>query len=367
MPKRAQVSSSRLRSAAARARRARRWPIGRSKSAGAACAGRRSAARQDALLLARATEPAGNAVAAPGAGADRAVRPVCARASADVAAPVATQVPVVTADPGSAKPTPVATRPWQPHLARAPHACRGAPLGRARTFSDSATIAAAADSAVARESRRSRQRRRQPVRVDAGPAGAALHATASGRARIAVDQASAFARAYVGARSPQHEIAGSLAIRPSSRTPNAPAPAPVALHEDLQFVAVDELDRIESSGPCLPAQALRDRTRRLGRTRIHDHRVGHACVTSPCGRRAAAACSSAPPRTRVAAWRFRPRYVNGQPVLHRSSSRCVLPSTIDVHTAEAECHERPERRDAGADPGNAAQAQAERRLQQCVQ
>jgi TonB family protein len=101
--------------------------------------------------------------------------------------------------------------------------------------------------------------------------------------------------------------------------PRAPAPVPpsprVASSSDV--VAADELDRVASRDPVYPREALRTRTRgwvELEFTITATGNVGDIQVidAEPTGVFERAALDA------LAAWRFRPRIVNGQPVSQRS-------------------------------------------------
>jgi periplasmic protein TonB len=117
----------------------------------------------------------------------------------------------------------------------------------------------------------------------------------------------------------QHEIAG-LAREPypdstvaAPTTSRTPAPLP-----DLRLVAADALDRIEAREPVYPAQALRDRTSGFVELEFTITETGavrdiDVLTAQPGGVFERAAVEA------LAGWRFRPRYVYGQPVLQRSS------------------------------------------------
>ncbi len=251
--------------------------------------------------------------------------------SADVAAPVATQVPVVTADPGSAKPTPVAT---QVPLVTADPGAKPTPVAVAPLGSPPRTglattpaIAAAATPIVAKAVVVPAS---PPLRVMPDPL-APRFTNSPPVVSNAIKSGKRIPRAYGGPVPPRHDIAG-LAT-PSSRTERAD-PAPVRTSQvSAQPVPVDEFNRIESREPVYPRQALRDKTRgwvELEFTITESGAVRDVVVldAEPLGVFDRAATDA------VASWRFRPRYVNGKPVLQRSSFTirfdrrrltCILP------------------------------------------
>jgi protein TonB len=124
------------------------------------------------------------------------------------------------------------------------------------------------------------------------------------------------ARSY--AREPVNVLPTAGTTGPTARRP---PPAPAAEQAALatnEVIAADELDRIVAREPVYPAQALRNGTRgwvELEFTIAPNGTVRDIQVVSaePRGVFDRAASDA------VAAWRFRPRLVNGQPVAQRSS------------------------------------------------
>jgi protein TonB len=123
-------------------------------------------------------------------------------------------------------------------------------------------------------------------------------------------------------RSYAREIANPLPtaaiVAPAVAGESAMAPAAAVGPMATGVVAADQLDRVVARDPVYPPQALRDGTRgwvelEFTITPNGSVRDIHVVAAAPRGVFDGAASDA------VAAWRFRPRVVNGQPVAQRST------------------------------------------------
>ena len=212
--------------------------------------------------------------------------------------PVTQATPAVPATPASRlsapKPTPVQPArvtpdPLAPRFTNAPAGGYGAVLAGKRPTQSHGTPTVS-----------------KPVIAGPTPdAGRASHAAATpAPARAPVTPAS-----HVAAKAPVAAIAGLAVPAPDV------APSVVA---DLRTAVADELDRIEWQDPVYPREALRNRTR--GRVQLEFTITPAGTVrdvvvvdAEPSGVFDRAATDA------LAKWRFKPRFVDGQPVVQRSS------------------------------------------------